>query len=175
MRLSPRTRRAVEAVEIHVRTERRLQAEGRGHEKSSDGIEIVVLAAVFRVQEPAAVHDPGVEIHRVLGARLAGTEHLPKAPLRRRSDELQVVVSGNDDDSSTGSCKIVERAHDERVRVGDELELADMGEARLVVSKLGRSPLPHDRRPCAYLQALQSSAESGSLVDVWWTSEVLSS
>ena len=51
-------------------------------------------------------------------------------------------------------------------RVGDELELADMGEARLVVSKLGRSPLPHDRRPCAYLQALQSSAESGSLVDV---------
>ena len=39
--------------------------------------------------------------------------------------------------------------------VGTELELAGICEDRLVVSKLTRSPLPLDRRPCAYLQRLQ--------------------
>jgi len=38
---------------------------------------------------------------------------------------------------------------------GDELELDD-AQARLVVTKIGRSPYPDDRRPCAYLNELPS-------------------
>jgi hypothetical protein len=37
---------------------------------------------------------------------------------------------------------------------GDELELAETG-GRLVVTKLGRAPLPGERRPCAFLNALR--------------------
>ena len=36
---------------------------------------------------------------------------------------------------------------------GDELELAETG-SRLVVTKLGRAPLPGERRPCAFLTEL---------------------
>lgn len=36
---------------------------------------------------------------------------------------------------------------------GSEVELGALGESRFTVSKVGRSPLPADTRPCAYLQA----------------------
>lgn len=39
-------------------------------------------------------------------------------------------------------------------RIGSEVELSEAGAARFVVSKLGRSPLPVDPRPCVYLQTV---------------------
>ena len=41
----------------------------------------------------------------------------------------------------------LQEAHGDPPRVGEELE---HGGKRLVVSKLGASPLPGDTRPCAY-------------------------
>ena len=38
--------------------------------------------------------------------------------------------------------------------LGEELELAEIG-GRLVVTKLGRAPLPGERRPCAFLDELR--------------------
>ena len=36
--------------------------------------------------------------------------------------------------------------------LGTEVEVGERGERRYVVSRLGRAPLPDDRRPCAYLE-----------------------
>ena len=40
-------------------------------------------------------------------------------------------------------------------QVGSEVELSELSETPFLVSKLGRSPLPVDGRPCAYLQPVR--------------------
>ena len=63
------------------------------------------------------------------------------------AQQVAIRHAGRDDDHLAGR-ELLEREGAPPAQ-GAEIEL---GEARFVVTKLGRSPLARDTRPCAYLQ-----------------------
>jgi hypothetical protein len=100
-------------------------------------------------------------------AELMAAAELREAELSERDAELALRTESRaraayDLDSpnhlvlvpTAGGYELVERPGSPPL-VGGEVEDILAGGWRFVTSKIGRSPLPRDRRPCAYLQPLQ--------------------
>jgi hypothetical protein len=109
--------------------------------------------------EPAEVPDPVQPLHATEGPKEPAALPEMSSSEQRRAHDLEVQTLPQPDPDhllfvpTTGGYLLLQRTG-EAPPVGRRLELPEAPNVRLCVSKVARSPLPLDKRICAYLQAL---------------------